>query len=76
MQKNRNQVLQFQVTPNVMFIFPKAPGCKRNETTHTQLLGVLLKSSGLTNQGDMAKLDWFIIENIFRIIFYKFSIFF
>jgi hypothetical protein len=25
----------------------------------------LLKNSGLANQGDMAKLDWFIIENFF-----------
>jgi len=25
--------------------------------THTQLLGVLLKSSGLASQGDVAKLD-------------------
>jgi hypothetical protein len=41
--------------------------------THTQLLGALLKSSELASQGDVAKLDWFIIENILRIIFYKFS---
>jgi hypothetical protein len=66
-------MLQFQVTPNVLFIFPKTPRCKRNKTTHTQLLGALLKNSGLASEGDMAKLDWFIIENIFRIIFYKFS---
>jgi len=66
-------MLQFQVTPNVLFIFPKTPRCKCNKTNHTQLLGALLKNSGLASQGDMAKLDWFIIENIFKINFYKFS---
>jgi len=55
MQKNRNQMLQFQVTPNVMFIFPKTPRCKCNKTTHTQLLGALLKNSGLASEGDIGK---------------------
>jgi hypothetical protein len=41
--------------------------------SHTQLLGALLKSSGLASQGDMAQLDWFIIENILRIIFTNFQ---
>ncbi len=48
-------------------------GCKHNKTTHTQFLGALLKSSGLANHNDVAKLDWFITKNILRIIFYKFS---
>ncbi len=48
-------------------------GCKCNKMSHTQLLGALLKSSGLASQGDMAQLDWFIIENILRIIFTNFQ---
>jgi hypothetical protein len=45
-------------------------GANTKKTIHTQLLGALLKSSGFASQGDVAKLDWFITENIFRIIFY------
>jgi hypothetical protein len=46
---------------------------ENNKMTHTQLLGVLLKSNGLVIQGDMAKLDWFITSSILKIVFYKFS---